>query len=86
VKVGLVASAVLEVLYWAIFARAVLSWMKIGETGTLRALRQILDDLTDPILMPIRKIIPGTGGFDLSPLLAMILVDVLRRIVVVVVP
>jgi YggT family protein len=83
VKVGLVAAAVLEVLYWAIFARAVMSWMKVADTGSFRVVRQVLEDLTDPILLPIRKMIPSTGGFDLSPLLAMILVDMLRRIVIV---
>lgn len=40
---------------------------------------QFLRELTEPVLAPIRKILPAMGGFDLSPLLLMMALDFLKR-------
>ena len=37
--------------------------------------------LTAPVLEPLRRILPSVGGLDLSPLIALFLLDVLRRLV-----
>ncbi len=40
---------------------------------------QFLRELTEPVLNPIRKILPGMGGFDFSPLILLMALDFLKR-------
>ncbi len=63
------------VLIWAIFIRVILSWIWPNtENSTI----QFLKDITDPILLPIKKILPKTGMIDFSPLIAILLFDLIR--------
>ncbi len=45
-------------------------------------LREALDRFMEPILAPIRRVLPATGMIDLSPMVLMILIIVLERILV----
>ena len=42
--------------------------------------RQSIDRIVDPLLNPIRQIVPAIGGFDLSPLILLILVEIVFRL------
>jgi YggT family protein len=53
----------------AIFAYALLSWVSPGR-GNPAA--QLLSRLCEPLLAPIRRVLPALGGLDLSPLIALI--------------
>jgi len=44
--------------------------------------RQSVDRLMDPLLKPIQKIVPTFGRFDFSPIILMILVEVVARILI----
>ena len=57
-----------------IFLRVILSWM-VRDKGVLI---DYLTQATEPLLGPIRRAIPSIGGFDLSPLIAFVLLDVIR--------
>ena len=61
----------------AILARILLSWMPIDRENRLV---RIVYDITDPILTPIQRVIPPVGGLDLSPMIALILIQVVQRI------
>ncbi|MGM0576402.1 MAG: YggT family protein [Myxococcota bacterium] len=55
--------------------RVVVSWVPVDPRNpAIRA----LDAVTEPVLAPIRKILPDTGGIDFSPLVALLLLQVLR--------
>ena len=56
-----------RILTFAIFIRAILSWFVISRYNLLIIL---LDDITEPILSPLRRIIPRLGMFDITPLVA----------------
>lgn len=61
--------AVLWLYFFLILAVVILSW--VG--GRARhPLIPLMYQLTDPVLRPIRKLLPAVGGFDLSPLFAII--------------
>jgi YggT family protein len=45
--------------------------------------REILDRIVNPILAPIRRIVPLMGMMDLSPLILIILVEILAKILIV---
>jgi YggT family protein len=42
--------------------------------------RQSVDRLVEPLLKPIRKVVPSFGRFDLSPIILMILVEIIAAI------
>jgi len=65
-----------QVLWVAIIAMAILSWV-----APRNDIMPMLHMLCDPVLAPIRRILPATGGFDLSPLVALLLGQALLAIV-----
>jgi YggT family protein len=67
------------VLTTAIFLRAIFSWFV--PPGSDNVLMRFLRDITEPILAPIRKVMPSMGMLDLSPFVAMILLQVMGSIV-----
>ncbi len=54
-------------LTWAVIARSLLSWFPVDQSSPLF---QILYRVTDPIIDPIRKVMPQTNMIDLSPMAA----------------
>lgn len=67
-----------QILIFAIFARVVLSWLRIPPRGFLF---NIIVQSTEPILGIFRRLIPPLGGIlDLSPILAFLALDLLRNI------
>ncbi len=58
----------------AIFVRALLSWFPIDPRNPLVTL---LYDITEPILEPLRRVIPRLGMIDITPLVAILLVQVI---------
>jgi YggT family protein len=78
-----VVAEVVVILTWvlsiAIFARAVLTWFSVDPSNPLV---DILVQITEPILAPIRSIMPRTGFIDLTPMVAIILLNVIGQIVV----
>ena len=68
----------LTVLGFAIIARALLSWVQIDPYNPLV---QILYAITEPILAPLRRFIPPIGGMmDITPIVALIILQVLQAI------
>jgi len=60
------------IFLYAVIAQAILSWL-----NPYNALSPVLDALTRPILSPIRKRIPSSGGFDFSPIIVFIIAQLL---------
>ena len=55
--------------------QAVLSWIQ-----TQSSMQYVLNQLTEPILKPIRKVMPNIGGLDLSPLVALLILQVISMV------
>jgi YggT family protein len=66
-------SLLFEVLTIAIFIRVILSWI----SPRPNALTIILEKITEPILASLRRIIPRTGMFDLTPMVAIIILQLI---------
>lgn len=60
-----------------LFARAVLSWFPYSPSSPLNPVRRVAFAVTEPVLAPFRRLIPPTGGFDLSFLVAFIVVEII---------
>lgn len=64
-----------NIFIFAIFARAILSWI---DPGSYNAASSILYSLTEPMLAVCRKMMPELGGLDLSPLVALLLLQLAK--------
>ena len=68
----------LAVTAWLIIlGRVLMSWV---DPTFSRPLGQFLYSITEPILAPIRRVLPQTGMFDLSPLVVLLVLSVLIRV------
>ena len=65
------------VLTMAIFARVLLSWFPIRPDSPLIL---VLDEITEPILRPLRSIVPRLGMLDITPIVALVLLQLLQNV------
>jgi YggT family protein len=73
-----ILSLFLQIMMWAIIIRAVLSWFDPrGQNPISRA----LIEFTEPIVAPIRSIMPRMGMIDLSPMIAIFVIFVLQQMI-----
>ncbi|MFD1006885.1 MULTISPECIES: YggT family protein [Oceanisphaera] len=63
-------------LFWVLIMRALLSWVSKGNNP----IEYLMFQLTEPLLAPIRRIIPALGGLDLSMLVFFIVLQVLNSL------
>lgn len=82
--IGLLITACFDILresfqlvMWVLIIRAILSWVSQG----YNPMEQVLHQLTNPILAPIRRIIPPMGGLDLSVMFAIIALLFLQKLI-----
>jgi YggT family protein len=71
-------SLLINIFIYAVFARAILSWLN---PGTFNSASSILHSLTEPLLDTCRKFIPDMGGIDLSPLAALMLLQLAKMVI-----
>ncbi|PTQ13462.1 osmotic-shock protein [Sphingomonas oleivorans] len=76
----------LRVLSWIIIIQAVLSWLVAFNVinvhnDLVRQFLQGLDRMTEPLYRPIRRILPDFGSLDLSPLVVLLLIQIVRSII-----
>ena len=75
----------LAILGWIIIGQVILSWLfafNVLNTSSpgLRRFVEALDRLTEPLYRPIRRLMPDFGGIDFSPLVLLILIQILRML------
>ncbi len=80
------ADMVLDILLWllriltfALIGRALLSWFDPRGEWTIT---RLLADVTEPIMAPLRRVIPPIGMIDISFIVAIILLQVLERLLI----
>ena len=71
-------SLLINVFIYAVFARALLSWLN---PGAFSSASSILNSLTEPLLSTCRKFIPDLGGIDLSPLAVLMLLQLAKMVI-----
>jgi YggT family protein len=80
-----IADFLLAILGWIIIGQVILSWLfafNVLNTSSqgLRSFVEALDRITAPLYRPIRRIMPDFGGIDFSPLVVLILIQILRML------
>ena len=75
----------LTVATWIIIIQVILSWLLAFNvlnvsSGGVRAFVLALERITAPVYRPIRRLLPDFGGIDFSPLVVLILIQVLQKL------
>jgi len=78
----------LQVLMWIIIIQAILSWLVAFNVintynSFVRSLYDALDRITAPLYRPFRRIMPDFGNIDLSPMVVLLIIILLRRLVAI---
>ena len=76
--ISYVISTLAELIFLAIIIRAVLSWLP--GVSALQPVARFFNRITDPLIEPIRRRLPPLGGFDVSPIVAVLLIWLVESI------
>lgn len=69
---------ILNIYSFVLFGRAIMSWFDPTFTSSIG---RIVYDVTEPVIAPIRQVIPPIAGLDLSIMVAIFLVIILQRLI-----
>lgn len=77
---------VIQFVIWIIIAQVIISWLvafNVINTSNqfVRSLLTGLDRLTEPMMRPIRRVLPDLGGIDLSPMVLILGLILIQRLV-----
>ena len=70
---------VLSLMVWLIIGRALISWFS---PDPYNPLVQFLFRVTEPVLSPIRNVLPYFGGIDLSPIVVLLAIEFFKSFIV----
>ena len=73
--------AALNIYLVILLARAVLSWFPIRPGTGMAGILGVLMQLTEPVLAPVRRIIPPAGMFDLSFIVVLVVIEIVHGII-----
>lgn len=68
--------SLLQIASLLLIARAILSWIPIGSDSPLSSIRSFVFNATEPVLAPVRQVLPRVGGIDLSVFVVLIVISV----------
>ncbi len=78
-----VVCVLLNVYVFILLARVLSSFLPIPPSGAVRRVMDVVYDLTEPVLRPVRGLLPpirfGMLGVDLSPIIVFIVLGILQR-------
>ncbi|MCF6325961.1 MAG: YggT family protein [Devosiaceae bacterium] len=77
----------LDLYWWVLLAMIVLSWLisfKVINTANqfVATVHRVVTALTEPLLKPIRRVVPAVGGMDLSPIILFVGLYFARRVII----
>ncbi len=77
---------VLDLYVWLLIASAILSWLIAFNVVNTRnqfvsAIADFLYRITEPVLRPIRSILPNLGGLDISPVILILIIMFIQRVI-----
>lgn len=89
ILIGKILLLLLDVVFWIIVIQVILSWLVAFDVVNVRNpnaanLVRFFERITAPIYQPLRKVIPPIAGIDITPIIVIIAIEVLKYIVVTV--
>ena len=79
-----ILNGLISLMIWAIIIGAIMSWLTAFNVINLRnsavaGVQRVLEILTAPVLAPLQRIIPPIGGLDITPVVALLLLQGVQR-------
>src|SRR5690242_8842420 len=79
-------SLILNIIWWVFLVMIIMSWLISFNVINTRnnfvaAVWRALNQVTEPILRPIRRILPAMGGLDLSPIVVFVIIFFLQQLI-----
>ena len=79
--------SIIDIYWYVVIAMAVMSWLIAFDVVNMRSsavysLWRALNALTEPLLAPIRRVLPDFGGVDVSPIVLMLALSFLRDLII----
>lgn len=76
----------LQLYVWLLIAAAVMSWLVAFNVVNMRndivrTIWNVLNQLTEPALRPIRRVLPNLGGLDISPIILLLIIFFIQRVI-----
>ena len=80
-------SYLLQLYIYILVASAILSWLVAFNVVNVRnpivaAIGEFLYRITEPVLRPIRNLLPDLGGIDISPIIIILIIEFIRQVVI----
>ena len=77
---------ILDLYVWLLIASAILSWLIAFNVVNTRnqfvaAVAEFLYRITEPVLAPIRRMLPSLGGLDVSPIVVILIIMFIQRVI-----
>jgi YggT family protein len=78
---------ILQLYWWVVLAMIIMSWLISFNVINTRnqfveSVWRILNQLTEPVLRPIRRVMPNFSGLDLSPIIFFIILFFIERVII----
>ena len=82
----LVIDLALELYIWIVIAMAIFSWLVAFNVVNTRSpvvamIGDFLYRITDPVLRPIRRVMPNLGGIDISPVILFLIIIFIQKVI-----
>ena len=74
-----ISSLFIKVFFFALIVSVILSWVA---PGTYNPAAQLMNQIVEPLLMPLRRLLPNLGGLDISPIFAFLAITLIERFVI----
>ena len=76
----------MDLYVWLLIAAAILSWLIAFNVVNTRnqfvaAVAEFLYRITEPVLRPIRQVLPNLGGLDISPIILILIIMLIQRVI-----
>jgi len=77
---------VLDLYVWLLIASAILSWLVAFNVVNTRnqfvaAVAEFLSRIPEPVLAPIRSVLPNFGGLDISPIILILIIILIQKLI-----
>ena len=77
----LLVCRLLDVFVIAVIARIILSFFPISPNTAMSSVYSVLYNVTEPVMGPLRRVVPTIGMFDLSPMIIIFGVRILQAVI-----
>jgi YggT family protein len=84
--IGKILMLLLDIFFWVIIIQVVMSWLIAFDVINIRNaqaqnLITLLNKITDPVFKPLRKFIPAIAGIDITPIIIIFSISILKNVV-----